>query len=201
MKRIAGIASVVVVVVVAALALVTARAADLSQPVILVASQGLAGSPFEQAVVIATPLPNGGHIGFIVNRPTTVDLEAFLPDDAKPRGVKEPVYYGGPELTRGLFALMRNAPDVPVSAIPLLPGVVAIVDPSTVDHLIETMPNAARYFVGMMVWDAGELAQQVTDGVWDVHPADADSVLPADAPRLWSSLTGPMATIDRSSLD
>jgi putative AlgH/UPF0301 family transcriptional regulator len=49
-----------------------ARAADLSQAVILVASERLAGSPFEQTVILAAPLPQGGHVGFVVNRPTGV---------------------------------------------------------------------------------------------------------------------------------
>ena len=43
-----------------------ARAADLSEPVILVASSLLDHTPFQQAVVLATPLDDGAHIGFIL---------------------------------------------------------------------------------------------------------------------------------------
>ena len=52
------------------------HAEDLSQPVILVASSALDGSPFEQTVVVAAPLPDGGHIGFIINKPMNVKLGA-----------------------------------------------------------------------------------------------------------------------------
>jgi hypothetical protein len=81
MNRIAGIARVcafltAVCAFLTAFPIAAAHAADLSQAVILVASQELGGSPFEQTVVIATPLPQGGHIGFIVNRPTTMTREA-----------------------------------------------------------------------------------------------------------------------------
>lgn len=202
-KRIAGIAAAVVgigaaVVVIAAIVVGAGRAADLSEAVILVASPKLAGSPFEQTVALAAPLPDGGHVGFIVNRPTTVSLETLFADDSPARRVREPVYYGGPEATRGVFVLMRSAPDGARSAVPLLPGVVAILDEATVDHVIETTPNAARYFVGMMVWGPDELAQQVTDGLWDLRDADGDSVLPANASRLWNKLRGPTASADSS---
>jgi len=204
-KRIAGISAAVVVtaaliVVSAGFMIGAARAADLSQAVILVASQDLDDSSFAQAVVVAAPLPDGGHIGFIVNRPTKAKLEALFPGQAPARSVKEPVYFGGPVLPRGLFALMRSAPDGTRSAIPLMPGVVAVFDEATIDHVIETTPNAARYFAGLMLWDPDELEQHVADGLWEGRPADADSVLPTKAPGLWNSLRSPMANTDGSPL-
>jgi putative AlgH/UPF0301 family transcriptional regulator len=74
----------------------TAHAADLSQAVVLVASERLSDSPFAQTVVLATPLPEGGHIGFVLNRPTGVKLESLLPDQESSRKVVDQVYAGGP---------------------------------------------------------------------------------------------------------
>jgi putative transcriptional regulator len=172
-----------------------ARAADLSQPVVLVASQNLDGSPLAQTVVVAAPLPDGGHIGFIVNRPTTVKLETLFPDQEATRNVKEPVYLGGPALAGSVFVLMRRAPEG-ASVIPVMPGVVAVFDKETIDQVIETTPNAGRYFVGMMLWDADELEQQIAGRVWDVRHADINNVLPARAPGLWNSLRQPMVRAD-----
>jgi putative AlgH/UPF0301 family transcriptional regulator len=89
-----------------------ARAAGLSEPVMLVATSVMNGSAFEQTVVLAVPLPNGGHIGFIVNKPTSVRLAKLFPDDAAARKVTEPVYFGGTELLPGVFAITRRAPKV-----------------------------------------------------------------------------------------
>ena len=83
---------------------------------------------------------------------------------------------------------MAVAPDVPASGAKLIPGVVAVLDYSTLRHVIDTRPDAARYFIGMMVWDPNELDEQVADGQWDVRAADADSVLTSDAPGLWNAL-------------
>jgi len=166
------------------------RAADLSQAVMLVASDSLAGSSFEQTVIVATPLPQGGHAGFIVNRPTGVKLETLFPEQASTHKVVDSVYAGGPAMPRAVFALTRKAPDKSAEVLPLMPGLVAVIDAETVDRIIETRPNDARYFVGLMVWGPDELEAQVDAGAWEVRPADVDSVLPANATGLWKSLSG-----------
>ncbi len=62
------IKSTVAVLTVCAGTIAAAPAADLSQAVILVASARLADSSFAQTVILAAPLPQGGHLGFVVNR-------------------------------------------------------------------------------------------------------------------------------------
>jgi putative transcriptional regulator len=171
------------------------RAADLSQPVLLVASSTLDGTSFEQAVMLAAPLPNGGHIGFVVNRPTTVKLQALFPDDAGARTVTEPVYIGGPQLVPGLFVIAREAPEGS-SAVPLMPGLVALIDKETIDHVIATTPNDVRYFLGLRLWGADELQGEIDQNAWEVRPADADTVLRAKAPGLWNALRGPWVNLD-----
>ena len=168
------------------------RAADLSQAVILVASDSLAGSPFEQTVIVAAPLPKGGHVGFIVNRPSNVKLATLFPEQASAHNVVEPVYAGGPTLSRAVFAVTGKAPDGDGNVLSLMPGLVAVIDSETVDHIIETTPNDARYFVGLMVWGPDELEEEVDQGAWDVRAADADIVLRRSSVGLWKSLTGKM---------
>lgn len=170
-----------------------ARAQDLSQPVILVASAQLDDTPFEQSVVIAVPLANGTHFGFIINKPTKVKLDALFPDDAAARNVQDPVYLGGPKLFPGVFALTANAPTNAALVVPLVSGVVAVLDGSTIDRIIQNTPNDARYFVGAVVWDAGELEEQVSSEAWQVRPADAGVLLRARTPGLWNALRRPMA--------
>lgn len=156
-----------------------ARAADLSQPVMLVATDVLAGSALEEAVLVAAPLPQGGHAGFIVNRPTDMKLETLFPEHAPSRKVVDPVYLGGPVLSEAIVAVARKAPDGAGDVFPIMPGLVAVLDAESVDRVIETTPNEARYFAGLMVWVPGELEAQISMGAWNVRPADVDTVLPA----------------------
>jgi putative transcriptional regulator len=169
-----------------------ARAVDLSQAVILVASNRLAGSIYEQTVILAAPLPQGGHFGFIVNRPTGIKLENLFPEQGSTRKVADPVYAGGPVLSRAVFAVMRKAPDNNEKFLSLMPGLVVAIDGATVDSIIETTPNDARYFVGLMLWAPDELDDEISNGAWEVRPADVDTVLRAKASGLWKSLEGEM---------
>ena len=169
-----------------------ANAVDLSHAVVLVASDRLAGSVFEQTVVVAAPAPQGGHMGFVVNRPTGVKLETLFPEQASTHNVVDPVYAGGPALSSGVFAVTRKAPENRTDVLPLMPGLVVVIDGDTVDHIIETTPNDARYFVGLMIWAPDELDAEIEQGAWNVRPADVDTVLPFSPAGLWKSLSGTM---------
>ena len=165
----------------------TAQATAPPQAVMLVATERLAGSGYEETVLVATPLPGGEHVGFIINRPTKVKLAMLLPEHAASRKVVDPVYLGGPLLTESLFALARRAPEGG-DVIPLESGLVLAIDAVTVGRLIETMPNDARYFAGLVVWQAGELDDEIRAGAWEVRPADAGTVFHANPAGLWKEL-------------
>jgi putative AlgH/UPF0301 family transcriptional regulator len=169
------------------------HAEDLSEPVLLVASSMLEGSAFAQTVVLAAPLPNGGHIGFILNRPTSAKLGTLFPNDDAAQKVNEPVYIGGPAMLNGVFAVTRNAPSDGGTVVPLVPGLVAVLDASTVDRILATRPNDARYYAGLMLWEPDELEKEVGANAWEVRAADADTVLRAKSRGLWNALRGPMA--------
>ena len=171
-----------------------ARSADLSEAVFLVATSALDGSLFSQSVVIAAPMPNGKHIGFIINKPTKLRLAEAFPEDPAVRNVKEPLYLGGPDLLPGVFAVARTAPEGKNGTIvQLMPGLVAIIDGESVDRVIATAPNEARYFAGLIVWEDKDLDAQLRAKLWDVRPADVESVFRAKMTGLWNSLRRPMA--------
>jgi hypothetical protein len=117
-----------------------AGAAGPAESVLLIATDRLEGSGYSETVLIAVPLRDGRHIGFILNRPTPVKLGALFPEHAPSRKVVDPVYFGGPVLAESLFAVARRAPEGG-DAIALMPGLVLAVDAVAVDRMIETMPN------------------------------------------------------------
>jgi putative transcriptional regulator len=165
------------------------RAAEISAPVTLVATERLAGSGYDEAVLIAAPLRNGASIGFIINRPTRVKLGNLFPKHAPSRKVVGHVYFGGPELPEALFVIARRTPKgAGGEAIPLMPGLVLVLDRATVDRVVETMPNDARYFAGLVAWRPGELDEEIRAGAWQVLPADAKTVFHANPAGLWKEL-------------
>jgi putative transcriptional regulator len=165
------------------------HAADLSQPVTLVATSRLAGSIYEETVLVAAPLPQGQHVGFILNRPTRIKLETLFPGHSPSRKVVEPLSVGGPMLSDTIVALTRKAPRK-AAVIALMPGLVAVTDGKSVDRVIETMPNDARYFAGLMLWAPGELDREIRSGAWNLRPASVDMVFSPNTAGLWKELSG-----------
>jgi len=110
---------------------------------------------------------------------------------APSRKVVDHVYLGGPVRPEALFAVARQVPKGG-DAIPLMPGLVLVLDSTAVDRVIETMPNDARYFAGIVIWGPGELDDEIRAGAWDVRPAEPATVLHSRPEQLWKDLhTGP----------
>src|SRR5690348_3279634 len=85
----------------------TASAAAESDAIILIAHPAFRDLEYRQTVLIAAPVPSGGHIGLILNRPTQRSLGSLFPEHEPSKKVVEPVYYGGPVSRGALVALVR----------------------------------------------------------------------------------------------
>ena len=59
---------------------------------------------------------------------------------------------------------------------------------TTIDEIIETTPNDARYYVGYVAWRPGELRNELDRGLWSVLGADVDTVFRKDTEGLWEEL-------------
>jgi putative AlgH/UPF0301 family transcriptional regulator len=63
------------------------------------------------------------------------------------------------------------------------------VDSQVVDRIIESEPQHARFFAGMVLWKPGELREEMKRGLWYTLDARADVVL-RKADGLWEELVG-----------
>jgi len=59
---------------------------------------------------------------------------------------------------------------------------------NTIDQVIETHPNDARYYVGYVGWRPGELKSEIDQGLWSVLGADLDVVFRKDTEGLWEEM-------------
>ena len=71
-------------------------AAQQDEAVILVAHPAFRDLEYRQTVVLAAPMPSGGHVGVILNRPTRRSLGSLFPEHEPSKKVIDPVYWGGP---------------------------------------------------------------------------------------------------------
>jgi putative transcriptional regulator len=156
--------------------------------IILVAHPAFRDLEYRQTVLIAAPAPNGGHVGVILNRPTRRSLGSLFPEHEPSKKVAEPVYYGGPFSRGALVALVRgdNAPGA--GSVLLMKNLYLAFRANTIDHVIETTPNDARYFVGYVGWRPGELRSEIDRGLWSVSNADLEVIFRKDTEGLWEEL-------------
>ena len=164
------------------------RAQPQEDAILLVAHPAFRDLEYRQTVLIAAPAPNGGHVGVILNRPTRRSLGSLFPEHEPSKKVVEPVFYGGPFSRGALVALVRAESAPGAGAVLLMKNLYLAFRANTIDHVIETTPNEARYFVGYVGWRPGELKSEIDRGLWSVMNAEVDTIFRKETEGLWEEL-------------
>jgi putative transcriptional regulator len=158
------------------------------EAMLLVAHPAFRDLDYRQTVLLAAPAPNGGHVGVILNRPTKRSLSSLFPEHEPSKKVLEPVYYGGPFSRGALVALVKAGNTPGEGTVQLMKNLYMAFRVNTIDQVIETHPNDARYYVGYVGWRPGELKTEIDRGIWSVLGADVDTVFRKDMEGLWEEL-------------
>lgn len=164
-----------------------ATAAD-EDAIFLVANPAFRDIEYRNTVLIAAPMPNGGHVGVILNRPTNRSLISLFPGHEPSKRVTETVRYGGPFSSSALVAIIKAESNPGLGAMQLMTNLYIAFRSTTIDKVIESTPNEARYFVGFVGWKPGELKAEVDRSLWAVVRADRATVFQKDTSRLWEEL-------------
>jgi putative transcriptional regulator len=165
------------------------RSEGVDDTMILVAKRQLHDQLYGSTILIVKPLGEDRHVGFIINKPTQMTLGKLFPNHGPSQKVVDPVYLGGPFNSQVIFALV-NRPDSPGGrSVRLAPDLYLAVDSQVVDRIIESEPQHARFFAGMVLWKPGELADEMKRGLWYTLDARAEVVL-KKADGLWEDLVG-----------
>jgi len=168
-------------------AVTAAMGANIASAVVLVATD--AGTEtLGETVVLAVPLVDGRHFGFILNQPTDTPLAALFPEEEACRKVSAAVHIGGPEYTDSVFAVVRERATQANKSHLVTPELSIALDAVDVDRVISERAADARFFVGMVVWPAGELEEAISAHEWQVMAPDPDLVLSGKPGSLWSRL-------------
>ena len=164
------------------------REANDDDAVFLVAHPAFRDAGYFHTVLIAAPIPRGGHIGVILNRPTNRTLFSLFPEHEPSKQVTEPVRYGGPFSPGALVALVKAPASPGEGTLPLMKDLYIAFRAATIDKVIEQTPNDARYFVGYVGWRPGELKGEIDRGLWAVVHADRETIFKKDTSALWDDM-------------
>ncbi|HEX9434912.1 MAG TPA: YqgE/AlgH family protein [Burkholderiales bacterium] len=189
MRFLSVVAAAALSTLVLALCAPLAWSEDLTDTVLLVAKRNLKDRIYGNTILIAKPLGDERHVGFIVNKPTTMTLGKLFPKHLPSQKVVDPVYLGGPTGAEVIFAMVKGQSPGGRS-VQLTQGLYLAFDSTIVDRIIESQPQQARFFAGMVLWQPRELAEEVRRGLWFVLDAQPEILLRKSTDGLWEELVG-----------
>jgi putative transcriptional regulator len=166
-----------------------AHSEGMDDTMILVAKRQVRDQIYGSTILIVKPLGEDRHVGFIINKPTQMTLGKLFPNHGPSQKIVDPVYLGGPFNAQVIFALVQR-PDSPGGrSVRIATDLYLAIDSNIVDRIIESEPQHARFFAGMVLWKPGELAEELKGGLWYTLDARSELVL-KKADGLWEELVG-----------
>ena len=162
----------------------------IANGVFLVAKPELPDPNFRETVVLITqPVPGGGPLGVIVNRPLAAKLSEVLPNTLAIPEQFDQVYGGGPVARNTLLFLLR-AHARPEPSLPVLSDVYLSGDARLLERVLrgEVEVQALRAYAGYSGWAPGQLQNEMSREDWWVINADADTIFSADPALIWPEM-------------
>jgi putative transcriptional regulator len=183
-----NLAALLFLVTLAVQVLSNARADETDKPVLLVAKRALKDPLYSSTILLAKPMPNGTHLGFILNRPTRLSLGEMFPEHGPSQKVVDPLFLGGPADTNLVFAVVAHHDGSGDDSLSLTSELSLAFSGTTVDRIIESESERARFFVGLVVWRPGQLDEELKRGLWYVKEPETKHVLRKKTEGMWDEL-------------
>jgi putative transcriptional regulator len=168
--------------------LAAAGAAAPEDTLLLVAKRQFEDPIYGSTIVLAKPVQGGGHVGFIVNKPTKMSLAELFPEHEPSKKVADPLFLGGTVDMNLVFALVEGRGSRKDGSVRIAPDLFLAYETKAVDRIIESESDHARFFLGMVVWRPGQLDDELDRGLWYVDEPDAKLVLRRKTDDLWEEL-------------
>ena len=155
---------------------------------LLVASPALGDENFERSVIL---LVDHDELGVVINRPSTIDVAAILPDWHVYSTAPAVVFEGGPVGRDSALALgaLTSAHDSVAVEEPLgfrqVFGQLGLVDLDAPPEVVAGEIARMRVFAGYAGWGADQLEQEIKEGAWFVVESSPWDPFEPDPQHLW----------------
>jgi len=156
--------------------------------VLLVAKPSLTDRNFSQTVVLVTQTEDGGTVGVIINRPTTLKLSQFLSEELPTGNYREPVYFGGPVMLKALVSVFRSEAPPAAPAFHVLKDVYLTMHPDNIERLLKDATARYRIYAGFSGWIPRQLESEMMRDGWYFLPADEATIFREKTDGLWEEL-------------
>jgi putative transcriptional regulator len=161
----------------------------INQGLFLVATDQLAGSSFQETVILITHYSEKGATGLAINRPSNMPLNKVFPEIKDFSQYQNEVFLGGPVHPDAVFVLKRTqkptenmyriARDLYFSA-----GLSSLANSLSENN----QSDSTRAYIGYSGWAPGQLDAEIHRGDWLLIHADVEIVFSEDHKRIWKKL-------------
>ena len=155
--------------------------------VLLISEPFLTDSYFKRAVVLLSEHDEKGTLGFILNKPTDVNINDAVEDFPE---FKSPLYFGGPVETDTLFYIHTIGTELE-GAKHITNGIYWGGNYDQLKLMIDTgqvRPEMIRFYAGYSGWDPEQLDHEVKENSWMVSQCNERFTFYDDPKCLWSQV-------------
>lgn len=158
---------------------------------LLVAARHLRDPNFYRSVVLMLDDSDDSAMGLVINRPSSIAIDAAMKNLGSTLESSEPIFAGGPVDTSALF-ILHSCPELGQEDEEVSPGVFVTGSNESFEALISNEANCLhkcgfRIYCGYAGWGAGQLAGELDRGDWRVIPADGALVFEDDPYNIWEA--------------
>ncbi|QGN33290.1 YqgE/AlgH family protein [Microlunatus sp. Gsoil 973] len=156
---------------------------------LLIASVALTDGIFNQSVVLILDSDADGALGVILNEISQTPLDAVLADWVPVVSGPAYLFHGGPVSPNGAICLASVAD--PAEEPPGWRRMFSTIGLLHLDTPIEIVRGAyrdLRIFAGYAGWSAGQLEEEIAEGMWHIVPAVYSDVFSDQPLELWRTV-------------
>ena len=155
---------------------------------ILLSEPYMSDGPFSRAVVLITDYSEeSGAIGFILNKPVSVDVCGLIDDFPK---IESEVFYGGPVAQETLH-FIHDAGNLLVESTKIGDGVFWNGEFEKLKFLVNSkliLSQNIRFYLGYSGWSPGQLEDELACGTWVVAEMDRNYIFKSPSKGLWKQV-------------
>ena len=154
---------------------------------ILISEPFLGDANFERTVILLCEHNENGSLGYILNKPTNVELATVVPDFEQYKGV---LYVGGPVAQNSVHFIHRSSYNL-LDDIEIQDGIFWGGNFEELKTSIENgniNSNDIRFFVGYSGWGAGQLDAEIQNKSWIIGNASSDELFDIEPAKFWREI-------------
>lgn len=152
---------------------------------LMVATPLLDDPNFHRTVVLVVEHGEYGALGLVVNRASSIDVDAPL---SPWRGLVSPpvvLFAGGPLRQEAVIALARITGSSPAGAFQAIGGGIGVLDLTVDADTVRGAIGDLRIFTGYAGWGGGQLEAEIAHGGWFVVDAEPRDAFASGPDELW----------------